>query len=44
VYRTPWQGDSRVNIQDAKGKAKPYQVRQVLWAIERLEKEDGENS
>jgi hypothetical protein len=44
VYRTPWQGDPRVNIQNAKGKAKAYQVRQVLWAIERLEKEDGKGS
>ena len=30
-------GDPRVNIQNAKGKAKPYQVKQVLQAIERLE-------
>ncbi len=30
VYKTPWQGDPRVNIQNKKGKAKPYQVRQVL--------------
>jgi hypothetical protein len=37
IYKTPWQGDPRVNIQNAKGKAKPYQVRQVLQAIERLE-------
>ena len=37
VYKTPWQGDPRVNIQNAKGKAKPYQVKQVLQAIERLE-------
>lgn len=41
VYKTPWQGDPRVNIQSAKGKAKPYQVRQVLQAIQRLEKENG---
>ena len=41
VYRTPWQGDPRVNIQNAKGKAKPYQVRQVLQAIARLEVNDG---
>jgi len=41
VYRTPWPGDPRVNIQNAKGKAKAYQVRQVLWAIERLEKDHG---
>ena len=37
VYRTPWQGDPRVNIQARRGMAKPYQVRQVLKAIERLE-------
>lgn len=41
VYRTPWQGDPRVNIQNAKGEAKAYQVRQVLWAIERIEAKDG---
>lgn len=39
VYRMPWQGDPRVNIQDDHGKAKPYQVRQVLTAIEKLEGE-----
>jgi hypothetical protein len=44
VYRTPWQGDPRVNIQNAKGRAKPYQVRQVLWAIERLENGDEKGS
>jgi len=37
IYKTPWPGDPRVNIQNAKGKAKPYQVRQVLWAIEQVE-------
>jgi hypothetical protein len=41
VYKTPWAGDPRVNIQNAKGKAKPYQVRQVLLAIERVEGTDG---
>ena len=40
VYRTPWQGDPRVNIQNAKGMAKAYQVRQVLKAIKRLRDED----
>jgi len=40
VYKTPWPGDPRVNIQDDKGKAKAYQVRQVLKAIAKLE-EDG---
>lgn len=38
VYKTPWHGDPRVNIQNFKGKAKPYQVKQVLQAIIRLEK------
>jgi len=37
IYRTPWPGDPRVNIQNANGMAKPYQVRQVIKAIERLE-------
>ncbi|OGV81807.1 MAG: toxin HicA [Lentisphaerae bacterium RIFOXYB12_FULL_65_16] len=39
VYKTPWQGDPRVNIQNAKGMAKAYQVRQVLRAIDRLRNE-----
>ena len=37
VYKTPWLGDPRVNIQNNKGMAKAYQVKQVLKAIERLE-------
>jgi hypothetical protein len=37
VFKTPWPGDPRVNIQDDRGKAKAYQVRQVLQAIARLE-------
>jgi len=43
VYKTPWQGDPRVNIQRGKdGNAKAYQVRQVLDAIARLEAEKNE--
>jgi len=41
VYKTPWPGDPRVNIQNSRGKAKAYQVRQVLLAIERLESSNG---
>ena len=41
VYQTPWQGDPRVNIQNRKGKARVYQVKQVLKAIERLELDNG---
>lgn len=37
IFKTPWAGDPRINIQDQKGKAKAYQVRQVLLAIEKLE-------
>ncbi len=37
VFKTPWPGDPRVNIQDDHGKAKAYQVRQVLAAIEKKE-------
>ena len=40
IYKTPWQGDPRVNIQNYRGKAKAYQVKQVLKAIERLEVEN----
>ena len=41
IFKTPWPGDPRVNIQNQKGKAKPYQVKQVLLAIEKLEMSHG---
>jgi hypothetical protein len=37
VFKTPWPGDPRVNIQNSNGQAKPYQVRQVLAAIDKKE-------
>ncbi|WP_333655160.1 hypothetical protein [Dissulfurispira sp.] len=37
IYETPRQGDPRINIQNNRGKAKAYQVKQVLKAIEILE-------
>jgi len=40
VYKTPWAGDPRVNIQNDKGMAKVYRVKQVLKAIERLEAQE----
>ena len=40
IYRTPWQGEPRINIQSRRGMAKPYQVRQVLKAIDKLEEAD----
>ena len=36
IFKMPWLGDLRVNIQNDKGKAKSYQVRQVLLAIDKL--------
>jgi len=41
LYKTPWQGDPRINIQNDKGKAKSYQVRLVLLALEKLEVNHG---
>jgi hypothetical protein len=41
LYKTPWANDPRVNIQTKKGKARAYQVRQVLRAIEKLELKNG---
>jgi hypothetical protein len=40
VFRTPWRGNPRVNIQNDRGNAKTYQVRQVLDAIDKLERQD----
>ncbi|MEH1777952.1 MAG: toxin HicA [Nostoc sp.] len=37
VYKMPWSGDPRINIQEKNGKAKDYQVKQVIDAIEKLE-------
>ncbi|TAE59280.1 MAG: toxin HicA [Nostocales cyanobacterium] len=42
VYKTPWFGDPRVNIQSKDGKAKVYQVKQVLAAIEKLEETEND--
>lgn len=36
--------DPRINIQNDHGKAKPYQVRQVLAAIDELEKREGHDA
>jgi hypothetical protein len=37
VFKMPWAGDPRINLQDDDGKAKPYQVRQLLAAVEKKE-------
>ena len=36
-FATPWVGEPYVNIQNKNGQAKPYQVKQVLAAIDKLE-------
>ena len=37
VFKMPWAGDPRINLQEAKGGgAKPYQVKQLLKAIDML--------
>lgn len=43
IFKTPWTGDPRINIQNAKGKAKAYQVKQVLLAIDKLEQQNNEH-
>ena len=43
IYKIPWQGDPRINIQNNKGKAKAYQVKQVLLALDKLELKHGTN-
>lgn len=43
VYKTPWIGDPRVNVQLGKnGKAKSYQVKQVLEAVKRIKEQNDE--
>jgi hypothetical protein len=42
IYKTPWPGNPRINVQNHKGWAKTYQVKQVLKAIEILESDYAE--
>jgi hypothetical protein len=38
VFKMPWSGDPRVNLQeDRSGRAKAYQVRQIIRAVDTLE-------
>jgi hypothetical protein len=36
IFKTPWPGDPRINLQRDGSKAKPYQVDQVIAALEHL--------
>jgi hypothetical protein len=40
IFKTPWIGDPRINIQKDGKMAKPYQVKSVLKAIIKLEEND----
>lgn len=37
IFKTPWKGDPRINIQKDGKMAKPYQVKMVQKALEKLE-------
>jgi len=36
VFKMPWAGDPRINLQKDGKKAKPYQVKQVIKAIDKV--------
>jgi len=40
IFKTPWKGDPRINIQKDGKMAKPYQVKTVMKAIEKLEEDN----
>ena len=43
IFKTPWKGDPRINIQKEGNMAKPYQVKLVLKAWEKLKVENGKS-
>lgn len=44
IFKTPWPGDPRINLQKTKGgKAKPYQVKQVVNALNKLQEQQGDD-
>lgn len=45
IFKTPWQGDPRINLQKGKSNsAKSYQVRQVLNALRKLKELEKEKA
>jgi hypothetical protein len=42
IFKMPWPGDPRLNLQSNRGKAKPYQVEQVIQALSKLKATKGE--
>ena len=39
VFKTPWIGDPRINIQDRDGYVARYQISQIIAAVDRMENE-----
>ena len=44
VFKVPWQGEPWVNMQADGKMAKPYQVKQVLRALKKLEEMENEKA
>jgi len=44
VFKVPWQGEPWVNLQADGKMAKPYQVKQVVKALEKLEELENEKA
>ena len=40
IFKTPWKGDPRINIQKDGKMAKPYQVKIVVKALNKLEEKN----
>jgi len=40
IYKTPWKGNPRINLQNRKGYVHEYQVKQALAAVEILSGEE----
>ncbi len=41
IFKMPWPGDPRLNLQEDRSKAKPYQVGQVVDALKKLQRMTG---
>ena len=41
VFKMPWAGDPRINLQEDGNQAKPYQVHQVIRALHKLKEQGG---
>ncbi len=42
IFKTKWQGDPRINLQEEGKRAKEYQVRQVVKALKKLKEVEAE--